>query len=103
MIAKLTIYFLVLIIFFFVISAFLMSNNELFVTGYGRFFSSVYHPQRPCCVENGCVRGHTARFTQYNNMCEPKTYSRETGEELRQGDGILKQKIDLRDTCLRSL
>ena len=59
--------------------------------GVGRSFSYFYPPYPPCKFNNNCFPGYYYRSQYYNNMCMPRF------------GALTKDKIQLRDGCLRSL
>ena len=59
--------------------------------GVKRGFSNVLLPNKNCNSNNNCFKGHYFRSEIYENMCEPK-YS-----------ALMRDKIGLRDFCLRRL
>lgn len=71
----------------------IINNKEYFniQTGVGRSFSNFYPPHPPCLFNNDCFPGYYYRSQYYNNMCPPRF-----GQ-------LTKEKIQLRDGCLRSL
>jgi hypothetical protein len=78
------------------------SKRELFSPGCGVTFGEFVNPVPPCRDENDCSRGHPARWTYYENMCQPITFDSQQ-RFLRPGLGLLKEKRDLRDLCLKRL
>tara|TARA_A100000164_G_C21862647_1_gene750919 strand:+ start:433 stop:747 length:315 start_codon:yes stop_codon:yes gene_type:complete len=77
-------------------------KKELFSQGYGTTFGEFVEPMPPCRDENDCSRGHPARWTYYENMCQPITFD-SAHRFLEPGLGLLKEKRDLRDLCLKRL
>ena len=77
-------------------------NKEGFAQGWGTTFGEFVNPVPPCADENDCARGHPARWTYYDNMCQPITYDSKS-RFLEPGVGLLRGKRALRDNCLRQL
>ena len=71
----------------------ILNKNEYFniQTGVGRSFSDYYPPYPACKFNNNCFPGYYYRSQYYNNMCLPRF-----GE-------LTKDKIQIRDGCLRTL
>ena len=76
--------------------------SEKFSPGWGVSFGEFVQPVPPCRDENDCSRGHPARWAYYENMCQPITFD-SAHRFLEPGLGLLKEKRDLRDLCLRKL
>ncbi len=76
--------------------------SEKFSPGWGVSFGEFVGPVPECRDEDDCSRGHPARWTYYENMCEPITFDSEQ-RILEPGQGLLKTKRELRDLCLRQL
>jgi len=76
--------------------------NEKFSPGWGLSFGEFVGPVPECKDENDCSRGHPARWTYYENMCEPITVSAD-GYVLQPGVGLTKVKRDLKGSCLKKL
>ena len=78
------------------------NKKEGFAQGWGTTFGEFVPPFPPCLNENDCGRGHPARWTYYDNMCQPITYD-SANRFLEPGAGLLREKRKLRDSCLRQL
>lgn len=77
-----------LIVALFLFIYFITFEHYTYGPGTGKSFSQYYKPQ-PCLAKNNCFRGSYYDDYLYNNMCEPQ-------------EGLLKQKRQLTDTCLRT-
>lgn len=78
------------------------NKKEGFAQGWGVTFGEFVNPVPPCQNENDCARGHPARWTYYENMCQPITID-SANRFLEPGIGLLKEKRKLRESCLRQL
>jgi hypothetical protein len=74
-----------------VLIVYLSVKKESFVAGCGSGFAQVFNPVPRCRNSNNCFKGSKSRFTYYSNMCEPDNKN------------MLREKIKLRDPCLRKL
>ena len=74
--------------------------RDNFITKYGLGFARFYNPIPACSSCNDCYAGAPARFTYYENMCEPYTYNSH-GKIVK--DRLLRNKRQLKDNCLRKL
>lgn len=98
----------ILLIFIIIVQIVLLSiflnkyPSEGFAQGWGASFGEFVSPVPPCRDENDCSRGHPARWTYYENMCEPINFNSEL-RFLEPGRGLLKTKRDLRNSCVRKL
>ena len=79
-----------------------LQKSERFSPGWGLSFGEFVEPVPGCRDEDDCSRGHPARWTYYENMCQPISFDSEQ-RFLEPGLGLLKTKRELRDLCLRQL
>ena len=74
-------------------------SRENFTQGYGNVFGVSPLPPN-CNPNNSCFPGHTTRDTLYSNMCEPVNFD-SCGRKLKPGQGLLKDRVNLKGNCYR--